>query len=178
VYGLVKQNNGYVWVYSEPGAGSTFKIYLPVATDQTLNGPSMDGGQHPVAGGTETVLLVEDEDGIRSLARTILEKAGYRVVEAANASEAERLFANTPMQFGLLLTDVIMPGVSGPRLYERLVQLRSGLKVLYISGYTDDEVLRRGHLEPGVDFLQKPFTAAELRARVRSAIDRDETACH
>jgi PAS domain S-box-containing protein len=172
VYGIVKQNDGYVWVYSEPGAGSTFKIYLPVATDQTLNVPSRDSGRHAVLGGTETVLLVEDEDGVRSLARTILEKAGYRVVEAANASKAETLFADNPLRFGLVLTDVIMPGTSGPKLYERLVQLRSGLKVLYMSGYTDDEVLNRGHLKPGVDFLQKPFTAAELRAKVRSALDR------
>ena len=171
VYGIVKQSGGYIWVYSEPGAGTTFKIYLPVA-DKEQNVPSPDVDDDVAPTGTETVLVVEDEEAVRFLTRVILEKAGYRVVDASNPKEAEALFAENPARFDLLMTDVIMPGSSGPKLFERLARVRSDLRVLYVSGYTDDEIVHRGQLDPGVEFLQKPFTAADLSRRVREVIDR------
>ena len=171
VYGIVKQSGGYIWVYSEPGAGTTFKIYLPVA-DKEQNVPSPDVDDDVAPRGTETVLVVEDEEAVRFLTRVILEKAGYRVVDASNPKEAEALFAENPARFDLLMTDVIMPGSSGPKLFERLARVRSDLRVLYVSGYTDDEIVHRGQLDPGVEFLQKPFTAADLSRRVREVIDR------
>jgi two-component system, cell cycle sensor histidine kinase and response regulator CckA len=170
VYGIVKQSGGYIWAYSEPGAGTTFKVYLPVAdTDQAVQAPAVS--DDVATAGTETVLLVEDEEAVRFLMRVILEKAGYRVLDAANPKEAEALFAENPTGFDLLVTDVIMPGSSGPQLFERLAQVRSDLRVLYVSGYTDDAIVHQGHLDPGVEFLQKPFTAAELNRRVREVLD-------
>jgi PAS domain S-box-containing protein len=171
VYGIVKQSGGYIWVYSEPDAGTSFKVYLPVA-DQEHEVPSSDGDDAVAPGGTETVLVVEDEQAVRFVTRVILEKAGYRVFDAANPKEAEALFAENPTRFDLLVTDVIMPGSSGPKLFQRLVQVRSDLRVLYVSGYTNDEIVHRGQLDPGVAFLQKPFTAADLSRRVREVIDR------
>ena len=171
VYGIVKQSGGYIWVYSEPGAGTIFKIYLPVA-DGDQDVPSSDGDDDVAPGGTETVLVVEDEEAVRLLTRMILEKAGYRVVDAPNPKEAEALFAENPTGFDLLVTDVVMPGSSGPTLFARLAQLRPDLRVLYVSGYTDDEIVHRGQLDPGIEFLQKPFTAADLGRRVREVIDR------
>jgi CheY-like chemotaxis protein/two-component sensor histidine kinase len=172
VYGIVKQSGGYIWIYSEPGAGTTFKIYFPVADRQEdVASPAGDGGL-VAAAGTETVLVVEDEEAVRYLTRVILEKAGYRVFDAPNPKEAEALFAEDPARFDLLVTDVIMPGSSGPKLFERLAKIRSSLRVLYVSGYTGDAIVHQGQLDPGIDFLQKPFTAADLNRRVREAIDR------
>jgi PAS domain S-box-containing protein len=171
VYGIVKQSGGYICVYSEPGAGTTFKIYLPVAdTEQDV--PSAAGDDEMSAAGTETVLVVEDEEAVRFLTRMILEKAGYRVFDAPNPKQAEALFAEDPTRVDLLVTDVIMPGSSGPKLFERLARVRSDLRVLYVSGFTDDTIVHQGQLDPGIAFLQKPFTAAELNRRVREVIDR------
>ncbi len=171
VYGIVKQSGGYIWVYSELGAGTTFKVYLPRAdADQAVRTPVTT--EDVTATGTETVLVVEDEEAVRFLTRVILEKAGYRVFDAPNPREAEALFEENPMLFDLLVTDVIMPGSSGPRLFERLTQRRPNLKVLYVSGYTDDAIVHHGQLDPGVEFLQKPFTAGELNRRVREVLDR------
>ena len=122
--------------------------------------------------GTETVLLVEDEEAVRLLTRRILERAGYRVFDAANAEQAEALFERHGPLFNLLVTDVIMPGASGPRLFERLVRQRPDLKVLYVSGYTGDTIVHQGELAPGVEFLRKPFTADALNRRVRDILDR------
>jgi DNA-binding NtrC family response regulator len=122
--------------------------------------------------GTETLLIVEDDEAVRLLTRVMLEKAGYRVFDAGNPQQAEALFAENPRLFDLLLTDVIMPGLSGPKLFERLDRLRPGLKVLYVSGYTDDAMAHQGQLDPGVGFLQKPFTADELSRLVRVVLDR------
>jgi PAS domain S-box-containing protein len=171
VYGIVQQSGGDIWVYSEPGVGTTFKIYFPVA-EREPEALSPDDDEAAAPRGSETVLLVEDEEAVRFLSRVILEKAGYRVVDAPNPKEAEALFVENPRRFDLLVTDVIMPGSSGPKLFERLVQVRPDLKVLYVSGYTDDEIVHCGQLDPGVEFLQKPFTAAELSRRVRAVIDR------
>ena len=174
VYGIVKQSGGHVWVYSESGLGTTFKVYLPRA-----EGPSEIETHIPseraIAVGTETVLVVEDEDAVRLLTRTILERAGYRVFDAANAQHAETLFAQHMGLFNLLVTDVIMPGVSGPALFERLEQQHPGLKALYVSGYTNDMITNQGQLKPGVEFLQKPFTAEALTQRVRRILDQAQS---
>jgi len=171
VYGIVKQSGGYIWVYSEPGAGTTFKIYLPMAdTDQAVQSPGPS--DEVTAAGTETVLVVEDEEAVRFLTRVILEKAGYRVFDAPNPQQAEALFEENPTLFDILVTDVIMPGSSGPKLFERLAKRCPRLKVLYVSGYTDDAIVHQGQLEPGVEFLEKPFTADALNRRVREVLDR------
>jgi two-component system cell cycle sensor histidine kinase/response regulator CckA len=171
VYGIVKQSGGYVWVFSEPGKGATFKVYLPCAERADVIARSIVR-EEDVAAGTETVLVVEDEAAVRFLTRRILEKAGYRVFEAPDPGKAEALFEQDPNLFALLVTDVIMPGSSGPQLFERLSRQRPDLKVLYVSGYTDDTIVRQGQLDPSVEFLQKPFTAHALRRRVREVLDR------
>jgi len=171
VYGIVKQTGGYIWVYSEPGKGATFKIYLPrVSGDGKV--PDSVVVEEEMPAGTETVLVVEDEEAVRLLTRRILERAGYRVFDAANAEQAEALFERHGTVFNLLVTDVIMPGASGPRLFERLARQRPGLKVLYVSGYTGDTIVHQGELAPGVEFLRKPFTADALNRRVREVLDR------
>ena len=170
VYGIVKQSGGYVWVYSEPGRGTTFKVFLPRTTDREA--AEINVTRAPAALGCETVLVVEDEDGVRALTRRILETAGYRVLEARNAEQGEALFLQHANGVNLLVTDVIMPGLSGPKLYQRLAERRPELKVLYVSGYTDDTIVDRGELDRGVEFLQKPFTADALRGRVREVLNR------
>lgn len=171
VYGIVHQSGGHVWVYSEPGNGATFKVYLP-RTGSCSDGdvPPVPIAVLPVA--TETILLVEDDDAVRALTRTILSRSGYHVLDAPNPAVAEALFEQHLDAITLVVTDVIMPGSSGPRMFERLAQRRPALKVLYVSGYTDDAIVNQGRLDPGVDFLQKPFTAAALNAMVREVLER------
>lgn len=171
VHGIVKESDGHIWVYSELGAGTTFKIYLPTS-DALQAAPIHAVAEDATVTGTETLLVVEDEEAVRFLTRTVLERAGFHVIEASNPEIAEKLFAANPAMFDLIVTDVIMPGSSGPKLYERLARIRPGLKVLYVSGYTDDAMTHQGQLNPGVDFLEKPFTAAKLRQRVREVLDR------
>lgn len=171
VYGIVKQSEGYVWVDSEPGVGTTFKIYLPVADAVEESAAARPDDPLPLGAG-EAVLVVEDEEAVRFLTCLILEKAGYQVVEAPHPAAAEALFAQAPRRFDILVTDVIMPGCTGPALFDRLRRVRSDLKVLYVSGYTDDEIVHRGQLDRGVEFLQKPFTGADLKRRVREVLDR------
>jgi two-component system, cell cycle sensor histidine kinase and response regulator CckA len=170
VYGIVIQSGGYIWVYSEPGRGATFKVYLPRVEEGGVEGPIARPAVLPR--GTETILLVEDEEAVRLLTRTILERAGYRVVDAPNPQRAIELWEQQPNVFDLLVTDVIMPGSSGPQLFNRLVRQRPELRVLYVSGYTDDTIAHQGQLDSGVEFLQKPFTADALQLRVRAVIDR------
>jgi signal transduction histidine kinase/DNA-binding response OmpR family regulator len=170
VHGIVHQSGGYIWVYSEPGVGSTFKIFLPAADVKAV--AAATSPIEPSTGGHETVLLVEDEDSVRFLAHRILERAGYRVVEASNPKNAEAIFAENPTAFSLLLTDVIMPDSSGPAMFARLARQRPGLRVLYMSGYTDDSVARQGMIDPATEFLQKPFSAESLQRRVRQVLDQ------
>ncbi|MBV9072484.1 MAG: PAS domain S-box protein [Acidobacteria bacterium] len=169
VYGIVKQSGGFVWVYSEVGMGSSFKIYLPrvdapaEATSSNIN--------LPVRRGNETVLLVEDEDGVRALVRHVLHKHGYDVLEARNAGEALLMCERHQGDINMLLTDVVLEQMGGCELAERLLKVRPQMKVLYVSGYTDDAIVNHGVLKAGTAFLQKPFTTEALARKVRSVLD-------
>jgi len=171
VYGIVRQSGGNIWVYSEEGRGTTFKIYFPRvladAEDYKRSSPVLD-----VPEGSETILLVEDAELVRKLARQVLESAGYRVFEAASAEAAidlcERINGD---KIDLLLTDVVMPGMSGNDMSRILLAKQPGMPVLYMSGYTDDAIVQHGVLEAGINFLQKPFTPGALALKVREVLD-------
>jgi len=164
VYGIVKQSGGYVWAYSEPDQGSTFKIYLPEIQQQG-DAPAVQLPAPPRGLG-ESVLVVEDEHAVREMLRRSLEGAGYRVLEATSAGAALDLVRTLGAEIHLVLTDVVMPGMSGRELGARLGDLLPGTPVLYTSGYTDSEISRRGLLDPGTHFLQKPFSPDVLIRRV------------
>ena len=168
-YGIVKQSHGFIWAYSEVGQGTSFKIYLPQVTEAA----GRDRPRPTVVSrsGTETILLAEDNAGLRKLAMRVLEPAGYTVLGAATAEEALRLLERHEGSVHLLLSDVVMPGMSGRQLAEHLAQTRPGLKVLYMSGYTSDTIVRHGVLEAQVPFLNKPFSAAALLQKVREVLD-------
>jgi two-component system cell cycle sensor histidine kinase/response regulator CckA len=170
VYGIIKQSGGDIWVYSEPGHGATFKIYLP-RIEESGGAPQSNPARAELLQGWETILLVEDDDGVRELLRTLLQSSGYSVLAAANGGEALLICEKYPGPIHLLITDVVMPHMSGHELVERLTLLRPGLRALYISGYTDEAVVHYGMLEPGPFFLQKPFTQADLKHKVRKVLD-------
>jgi len=170
VYGIVKQSGGEIVVESEPGRGAIFNIYLPRITDVTQRAPATQG-ERPVRAGTETILLVEDEIGVRRLVREMLHRLGYKIHEASSGADAVRIFAQHRNTIDLLLTDVIMPQMSGRDLAERLKALQPSLKVLYISGYTDDMLAHHGVLESNVYLLQKPFAPDELAKKLREVLD-------
>jgi two-component system, cell cycle sensor histidine kinase and response regulator CckA len=168
VYGIVEQSNGTIWVYSEPGQGTTFKIYFP-CHDQLPSPPPVH--THTSTVGSETILLVEDERAVRNLTKRILQAAGYTVLEAGNGSDALALIESHRGTIDLLLTDVVMPGMNGRELAARIASLRPGIKVLYTSGYTDDAILRHGVLDDTSRFISKPYTPLDLTRRVRSLLD-------
>jgi PAS domain S-box-containing protein len=170
VYGIVKQSGGYIWAYSEPGQGSTFKICLPFV-DEPAPVADDDEGAHRSLGGSETILLVEDEEAVRAIAKRVLAARGYTLVEAADGEAARRKAHEHEGPIHLLVTDVVMPRMSGRELACELAHARPGIKVLYTSGYTDDAVIRHGVLEAGVAYLQKPFTPDLLAQRVRDVLD-------
>jgi two-component system, cell cycle sensor histidine kinase and response regulator CckA len=174
VYGIVKQSGGYIWVYSEVGHGTTVKVYLPRVTLGEEVAPSLPpSAAEPseLRGGPETVLLVEDATPVRSLARRSLEACGYTVLDAADGAAALDLAARHHGGIDVLVTDVVMPGMSGRELAERLAPERPQMKVLYTSGYTDDAMVRQGVLTAGVAFLQKPFVPETLARKVREVLD-------
>ena len=170
VYGIVKQSGGNIWLYSEPGRGTTFKIYLP-RVDQPLELPAPTPASRETPRGTETVLLVEDDEAVRTLARKMLASHGYTVLAAPSGADALELAASHAGPIHLLVTDVVLPGMSGRELATRFQSVRPGLKVLYTSGYTDDAVVHHGVLDPGIAFLQKPFTSGTLARKVRETLD-------
>ena len=170
VHGIVQQSGGTIWVYSEVGLGTVFKIYLPVADvdgSATVDAPRLDRED---LRGDETILLVEDDPQVRALARSILRRYGYRVLDAQSGGDALLIAEQHHGRIDLLVTDVVMPRISGRELTERLHVIRPGLRTLYMSGYTDDAVIRHGVLEANVAFLQKPFTAQSLARKIREVL--------
>jgi CheY-like chemotaxis protein len=171
VYGIVKQSDGNIWVYSEVGEGTTFKIYFPrvdADVERQLNTDSAGS----LLQGTETILLVEDETMVRALTRENLNVCGYKVLEAIDGEDALKVSREYKQTIDLLLTDVVMPRMSGRQLAERLTEERRGIPVLYISGFTDDSIVHHGVLESGTQFLEKPFTLNALARKVRQVLDQ------
>jgi two-component system, cell cycle sensor histidine kinase and response regulator CckA len=170
VHGVINQSGGHILVYSEPGRGTAFKIYLP-----RVDAPKPAFRRVPapvdVRRGAETLLLVEDEEEVRGLASDVLVESGYTVLEAATAEEAVRICEEHEGPISLLLSDVVMPNVSGPQLAKRLVHLRPEIQVLYMSGHTDEAIVHHGVLEPGTAFIEKPFTPEGLTGKVRDVLD-------
>lgn len=170
VYGVVKQSNGYITVDSEKGKGAAFSIYLPLV-EQHVEAPAKSNPERLDVHGSETILLVEDAEPLRKLAHLFLKENGYRVVVAADGSEAQEVAAQISGPIDLLLTDVVMPGINGRVLAERLAPLHPAMKVLYMSGYTDSFIAGHGVLEPGTHLLRKPFTEEVLVRKVRDLLD-------
>ena len=170
VYGIVTQSGGYIWVYSEPGRGTSFKIYLPRVFEDA-GAAEAHVTADTLRGGSETILLVEDESAVRQLARRVLEGVGYHVIEAAGPLEALNVARAATGPVHLLLSDVVMPGSGDVSLYDELAATRSSLRVLYMSGYADETMVQRGWLSAGMPYLPKPFTAHELIQKVREVLD-------
>ena len=172
VYGVVKQSGGYIWVYSEPGQGTTFKIYLPQVDEPLEEEIRKQVVKGTLPGGTETILVVEDEEEVRKLAVAILRKQGYRILEASNGGDAFLTCEQGKEPVHLLLTDVVMPGLNGPELARRLKYFHPEMKALFMSGYTDNTIFQQDILDHGMFFLQKPFSVEGLVGKVREALDR------
>jgi len=177
VYGIVKRSGGRIWVYSEPGHGTTFKIYLPrepslKATSRRLRAIAAPGS------GDETILLVEDEKAIREVAKRALETAGYKVLSAAAADQAMQTAAQHKGEIHLLLTDVVMPRMSGRALAHEISKARPGIKIVYMSGYADNAFVNQGVVEEGTHFISKPFAGSDLTRKVRDVLDSELAETH
>ena len=171
VYGIVKQSGGSIWVYSEPDKGTTFKVYLP-RVDQTAEEIKRTTSTSELPRGTETILLAEDEEVVRNLVRSVLEKLGYTILEAANGGAGLLICERHPGTIHLLLTDVVMPEMSGRELADRLNNVRPEMKILYMSGYTEKAINHHGVLDEKVNFIHKPFSPAALAMKVREVLDK------
>jgi CheY-like chemotaxis protein len=170
VYGIVTQHRGHIWVYSEPGNGTTFKVYLPLSTVSQV----AEAAVEPPVGsltGSETILLAEDNELVRQLTRSILERKGYKVLVAKGGREALSAAERHDQPIHLLLTDVVMPELNGRELYAKAVKAHPELKVLFMSGYTDNVIAPSGILDDGTAFIQKPFSVQALARKVREVID-------
>ncbi|MGQ9510037.1 MAG: ATP-binding protein, partial [Thermodesulfobacteriota bacterium] len=172
VYGIVKQSGGNIWVYSEPSKGTTFKIYLPRVEEGLEEVAVRKKVIEEIPYGNETVLVVEDEEVVRKLAVRLLKRQGYRVLEAPDGGQAFLLCEKYSAPIHLILTDVVMPGMSGRELYERLKVIHPDARVLYMSGYTDNAIIHHGVMEEGIDFIQKPFSLEALARKVREVLDK------
>jgi CheY-like chemotaxis protein len=170
VYGIVKQSRGWIEIYTEPGKGTTFKIYLP-RMNTTIEINADLEHRRAILGGSETVLVVEDQDDVRGLASRVLQAHGYYVLEAANGATALALAERHPGPIDLLLTDVVLPGMNGRKLAERLSKRRPAVKVLYTSGYPYDVIAHRGVLNREMAYLAKPYTPDGLAARVHEVLE-------
>jgi PAS domain S-box-containing protein len=171
VYGIVKQSGGNIWVYSEPDKGTTFKIYLP-RVDEPIEESEEKGVKEEILTGSETILVVEDDEEVRNLAVRILKKQGYNVLEASQGLDAFLICEEHEKPMHLLLTDVVMPKMNGRELADRIVSIHPEIKVLYMSGYTDNTIAHHGILEKGTNFMQKPFTVDGLARKVREVLDK------
>ena len=170
VFGIVQQSGGTIWVYSEPGTGTCFRTYFPVA-DPSIAPANQDFESPATLEGSETILLVEDDERVRTLASAILRRYGYNVLEAAGGGDALLICEQHPATIHLLVTDVIMPRMSGRQLAERLKPIRPALRVLYMSGYTETAVVRHGVIDSDIAFVQKPITPESLAIAVRHTLD-------
>jgi CheY-like chemotaxis protein len=170
VYGIVKQHGGGIWLYSEPGKGTTFKIHLPVSEDSPVEKTAAEPVE--TLRGFETILLVEDSDQVRNMTANILSRRGYHVLQAENGQTALDLLQTHAATVHLLLTDVVMPEMNGKELYVKAAELHPDIRVLFMSGYTDDVIAHRGILDEDVNFIQKPFTVLGLTTKIREVLDQ------
>jgi DNA-binding NtrC family response regulator len=174
IYGIIQQHNGYITVYSEKERGTTFRIYLPLIVEEIKEVHGTREAEPP-PGGTETILLAEDEVTVRELHKMILQEAGYKIVEALDGRDALDKFMERQAEVDILATDVVMPKNDGKSLYEEIRKIRPDMKVLFMSGYTKDIIVERGILEDEFSYMTKPVTSSELLKKVRDILDRDRS---